>query len=50
MNEEQVRQPDSHGGISMGGFIPPHGGYQDLLSYQRAVVVYDANGLAKNMR
>lgn len=24
------------------GFIPPHGGYQDLLSYQRAVVVYDA--------
>ena len=24
------------------GFIPPHGGYQDLLSYQRSVVVYDA--------
>lgn len=24
------------------GFIPAHGGYQDLLSYQRAVVVYDA--------
>ncbi|MBN2686412.1 MAG: four helix bundle protein [Pontiellaceae bacterium] len=24
------------------GFIPPHGGYQELLSYQRAVVVYDA--------
>ncbi len=24
------------------GFIPPHGGYQDLLSYQRAVVIYDA--------
>ena len=24
------------------GFIPPHGGYQDLISYQRAVVVYDA--------
>jgi len=22
-------------------FIPPHGGYQDLLSYQRAVIVYD---------
>jgi four helix bundle suffix protein len=42
MNEEKVRQPDSRGGISMGGFIPPHGGYQDLLSYQRAVVVYDA--------
>jgi four helix bundle suffix protein len=24
------------------GFIPPHGGYRDLLSYQRSVVVYDA--------
>ncbi len=24
------------------GFIPPHGGYQDLLSYQRSAVVYDA--------
>src|SRR5277367_6570853 len=23
------------------GFIPPHGGYQDLLSYQKAEVVYD---------
>jgi four helix bundle suffix protein len=23
------------------GFIPKHGGYHDLLSYQRAVVVYD---------
>ena len=23
-------------------FIPPHGGYQNLLSYQRAEVVYDA--------
>ena len=22
--------------------IPPHGGYQSLLSYQRAEVVYDA--------
>src|SRR5436190_13176758 len=24
------------------GFIPPHGGYQDLLSYQKALVVYAA--------
>ncbi len=24
------------------GFIPPHGGYQKLLSYQRAEIVYDA--------
>jgi len=28
--------------MSDSGFIPPHGGYHDLLSYQRAVVVYDA--------
>jgi len=25
-----------------GGFIPPHGGYQELLSYQKALIVYDA--------
>jgi four helix bundle suffix protein len=24
------------------GFIPPHGGYQKLLSYQKSVIVYDA--------
>ncbi len=24
------------------GFTPPHGGYQDLLSYQKAEIVYDA--------
>jgi len=24
------------------GFIPPHGGYQKLLAYQKSVVVYDA--------
>ena len=24
------------------GFIPPHGGYEQLLSYQKAQVVYDA--------
>lgn len=24
------------------GFIPPHGGYESLLSYQRAIIVYDA--------
>lgn len=23
-------------------FIPPHGGYQNLLSYQKAEIVYDA--------
>jgi len=24
------------------GFIPPHGGYEDLLSYQKSQIVYDA--------
>jgi len=24
------------------GFIPPHGGYKDLLSYKKAVIIYDA--------
>lgn len=24
------------------GFIPPHGGYQKLLSYRKAEIVYDA--------
>lgn len=24
------------------GFIPPHGGYADLISYQKAEIVYDA--------
>lgn len=24
------------------GFIPPHGGYEKLLSYQKAIIVYDA--------
>src|SRR5215813_10661752 len=25
-----------------GGFIPKHGGYENLLSYQKAEIVYDA--------
>lgn len=25
-----------------GGFIPPHGGYHDLLSYRKSEIVYDA--------
>jgi len=29
-------------GRSVGGFIPAHGGYEDLLSYQKALVVYQA--------
>lgn len=27
------------------GFIPPHGGYQKLLSYQKAQIIYDATVL-----
>lgn len=25
----------------MSGFIPPHGGYEDLLSFRKARIVYD---------
>jgi hypothetical protein len=28
------------------GFIPPHGGYKNLLSYQKAEIVYDATSSA----
>lgn len=28
--------------VASSGFIPPHAGYQDLLSYQKALIVYDA--------
>ena len=24
------------------GFIPPHGGYENLLSYQKSQIIYDA--------
>ena len=24
------------------GFLPPHGGYKELLSYKKAQIVYDA--------
>lgn len=27
------------------GFIPPHGGYQDLLAYRKALIVFDATKL-----
>ncbi len=30
------------GGISMTGFIPAHGGYESLLSYQKSLIVFDA--------
>ncbi len=30
------------GRISDEGFIPPHGGYEDLLAYQKALIVYES--------
>jgi four helix bundle suffix protein len=32
----------SEGGHMSDGFIPPHGGYRNLLSYRKAEIVYDA--------
>ncbi len=34
--------PEHLPSIATERFIPPHGGYQKLLSYQKALVVYDA--------
>ena len=28
--------------MSVEGFIPSHGNYRELLSYQKSVIVYDA--------
>lgn len=42
-DESPLPSPASLPAIPQGeGFIPPHGGYQELLSYQKALVVYDA--------
>jgi four helix bundle suffix protein len=30
---------------SSGGFIPSHGGYEELLSYKKTVIIYDATHL-----
>ena len=32
--------PQSH--LSHAGFIPPHGGYENLLSYPKTQIIYDA--------
>jgi len=29
-----------------GGFIPPHGGYQKLLSYRKAEIAFDARSVS----
>jgi four helix bundle suffix protein len=36
-----LRRQEGTGGVS-DGFIPPHGGYEKLLSFQKARIVYDA--------
>ena len=37
-----LKSPPSLAPADDGGFIPPHGGYQELLSYQKALVVFQA--------
>jgi len=37
-----VSGKDDTASCSHDGFIPPHGGYKDLLSYHKAEIVYDA--------
>ncbi|MBI2928541.1 MAG: four helix bundle protein [Verrucomicrobia bacterium] len=34
--------PSSSADDAPAGFIPPHGGYQNLLSYQKALIVFEA--------
>ena len=34
--------PSQQSSAAPAGFIPPHGGYQSLLAYQKALVVFDA--------
>jgi four helix bundle suffix protein len=36
------RKPDSYHRHMTERFIPPHGGYEDLLSFQKARAIYDA--------
>jgi four helix bundle suffix protein len=37
-----LESPSSLPGARAHAFIPPHGGYQELLTYQKALIVYDA--------
>jgi four helix bundle suffix protein len=39
---QSLKSPSSLPESKGAAFIPPHGGYQNLLSYQKALVVYDA--------
>lgn len=42
MDRRGTRETKGTKDVASSGFIPPHGGYQDLLSYQKALIVYDA--------
>jgi len=39
---KSLESPSSLPSNDSGGFIPAHGGYEKLLSYQKALVIYDA--------
>ncbi len=41
-DEQDGRDQRDGRGDAPEGFIPPHGGYRSLLSYQKAQIVYDA--------
>jgi four helix bundle suffix protein len=40
--ERDDKDPKDPGEQKREGFLPPHGGYQKLLSYQKSQIVYDA--------
>jgi four helix bundle suffix protein len=40
--DQSLRPLPSFKSLQPSGFIPPHGGYRKLLSYQKAEIVYDA--------
>jgi hypothetical protein len=41
-SDERRYRPAGAGSSDPAGFIPAHGGYQALRSYQKALIVYDA--------
>ena len=45
-NDQNARRPSPPSRLlspsEVEGFIPPHGGYQNLFSYHKALIVYDA--------
>jgi hypothetical protein len=37
--------PSQRRSVMTTGFIPPHGGYKDLLSYRKSLIIFQATGL-----